>query len=421
MAKLRDLLLIPAILGSTASVDSQKFEDIIAGASESKVNYSLSAENTQQQQQNGYLDYLAAIDFLAKNNFEKKLNMGLGKITGRKSTYLKEIKMLVTEYARAIDMVKQGNRKQVFADTLFFEASGDMQKVESSTFNLSTLLFYDSYQNFASGNPAKGTQSFIDTLTFGEKIAGAGGIRNYMRGSSLESIAFNEAENLLQRMSQTDLKRIEAFSSDALKYEPLGSMLQKRLPQQLVLIEWAISGSYRGLAREGNVIDEEIAKTVAEQVSKLNPVQRQALRDEANKAFVNYVNSYLNLLAKPESEWNPIEMPNIHIPTFGNLNTLFDLVDSPVTPVLFTAARQRAQYRLLFLHSKIEQYKWEHTKLPSSLEELKDPKSIYDPLSGENFVYKQKEGGSGYDLYSNGSKNPEFQTEKIFLAPKRRE
>ena len=102
---------------------------------------------------------------------------------------------------------------------------------------------------------------------------------------------------------------------------------------------------------------------------------------------------------------------------------LFDIVDVPIPPVLNTTLQQRTRYRLLLIHSKVEQYRWEHGKLPASLEELKDLKTMYDPLSGENFVYELKENKSklGYDLYSKGSKNPEFQTGKIFLAPKRRE
>ncbi len=421
MAKLKELFLIPVFLGGTASIDSQKLEDIVTTEVDSRSNYSLMSEQINQQQ-NGYLDYMAAIDFLMKNNFDAKSNTRLANSRNGKSTYLKEIKTLVAEYVQAINLVKIGNKKQVYADSSFLETREEISKIEEQTFHIPRLLFFDSYQSFAAGNSVLGLQSFFDIFVFGEKLAGSGGTRNYMRGTSMESIAFNEAENLLPRMSQPDLKKLENFCLNVLKYDNLAAMLQRQLPQQLNLIDRVISGNYRGLAREGNVIDEEIAKTVADQVAKLNPPQRQELKEAASKALVNHVNSYLNMLARPESEWKAPGTPDIYLPFFGNLSTLFDLVDTPVPTVLFTAARQRTQYRLLFLYSKIEQYRWENAKLPASLDELKDPKTIYDPLSDGNFEYKiTKENALGYEIFSNGSKNPDFDTGKIFLAPRRRE
>ncbi len=418
MVKLKKLFLAPVLLGGTASIDSQKLEEIVAG--NLGPNYSSSAEQFSQQQ-NGYFDYMAAIDFLMKNDFDNRSNVRLSNSRNGKSTYLHEIKALVTEYARVIDLVKQGNRKQVYADPLFIETRDDIQiqKIGVNTFHIPRLLFYDAYQNFSSGNSAKGTQSFIDILTFGERMAGSGGTRNYIRGTSLESIAFNEAENLLPRMSQNDLKNLERICSDILKYNSLGGMLQARLPHQLKLIGRIISEGYMGVQMEGNVVDEVTAKTISEQIAKLNPAQKQALNETAGRALFNHVNSYLDMLARPEKEWKAIGSPDIYFPSFGNLATLFDLVDSPVPTVLHTAIEQRTRYRLLLLHSKVEQYRWEHNELPISLDELKDSKAIFDPLTGEKFKYKHEKGRLGYELYSNGLNNTEFQTGKIFLAPKR--
>ncbi|HIH17325.1 MAG TPA: hypothetical protein HA282_00155 [Nanoarchaeota archaeon] len=419
MTKLKELMLIPVMLGGTASIDPQGLEGIV-NPNKSEPEYSLSYPSNKQinQQQNGYLDYMAASDFLTKNDFEKKSEVMFAEIGSKKSTFLRSMRSHVTAFKGAIDLVKQGNKKQVYHVEV-----ADYNKMESNLGYLTVLLFADSYQNFAAGNNSAGMQSLTDTLVFCENIARSGGTRSYVYGNSARyRLVFNEMEELLPRLSQPNLKKLEDFSKEVLKYDTTAEMIRRQLPQQLGLIDRVISGDFSGLTRRGNVLDEEIAKTVAEQVSKLNPAQRQELKEIAGKALTGYVGSLLETLSRPEGEWKPIAPPDLYLPPFGNLNPLLDAIGAPPgPPILQIAMEHRTRYRLLLLHSKIEQYRWENHELPATLDELKDLQAILDPLSGGKFEYKKKESRLGYDLYSNGSKNHGFQTGKIFLSSGRRE
>ncbi len=59
---------------------------------------------------------------------------------------------------------------------------------------------------------------------------------------------------------------------------------------------------------------------------------------------------------------------------------------------LVAILRHRAQLRLLRLHARIIQYRWETGGLPKTLEELKLPKDeTADPLSGKPFQYLPKD------------------------------
>ena len=148
MVKLRELLLAPLVFSGALYADQQKLEELVSNSDSSE--YSISAPEQLIQQQNGYLDYVAAVDFLMKNDFEKDLNES-GTKSRSISSYLKEIRDLTKRYARAIDLTKQGNRKQVYFDPQSLDLV-DQQKFESYIFHLPRLLFYDAYQNFAAGN-----------------------------------------------------------------------------------------------------------------------------------------------------------------------------------------------------------------------------------------------------------------------------
>jgi hypothetical protein len=93
------------------------------------------------------------------------------------------------------------------------------------------------------------------------------------------------------------------------------------------------------------------------------------------------------------------------------------LVDAlaPAWDNVFAAiAKQRTQFRLLELHGKVLEYKWQNNKLPGRLSDAVESAGCQDPLSGREFGYTRK--GDGYRLFSYGAK-PTGEIELVYRNP----
>ena len=63
-------------------------------------------------------------------------------------------------------------------------------------------------------------------------------------------------------------------------------------------------------------------------------------------------------------------------------------------------AKGRIQLRLLRLHAQVIEYKWQHNKLPTKLEDFAKDHAGFDPIANEPFHYELKDGS--YRIYSMG-------------------
>ena len=82
-----------------------------------------------------------------------------------------------------------------------------------------------------------------------------------------------------------------------------------------------------------------------------------------------------------------------------------DAVAEALTPVdrhaIIAGLRSRTQLRLLRLHAKVIEYRWEHEQLPESLKAAVSDGTEIDPLSGEAFVF-ERPGVASYRIYGKG-------------------
>lgn len=131
----------------------------------------------------------------------------------------------------------------------------------------------------------------------------------------------------------------------------------------------------------------------------------------ANRQFATAIQSLLS---------PPWERPSLDVPEHSGLGAaLFDAVAPSLDRLLDRYTEDRARIQLLVLHVAIRRYRWEHDRLPQSLDALKRDDLTIDPFTGKQFGYRVS--GDTYDLYSAGApeRDDGAQAEQSGPPPKR--
>jgi hypothetical protein len=97
---------------------------------------------------------------------------------------------------------------------------------------------------------------------------------------------------------------------------------------------------------------------------------------------------------------------------------LFATVQPVLDRMLELRGKQQARARMAGCHAAIRNYKWEHDRLPASLDDLKLGTMATDPFTGESFLYKLTREKPGYTLQSAG---PPARDENNHIKPGERQ
>jgi hypothetical protein len=310
----------------------------------------------------------------------------------------------VKRYGTALDLVRRGNRKEVFDPRT--EIGPSTLFPELPEFRRLTRLFtLDSYVKFADGNPAAGTQALLDGLEFSYNVS-SGSIIASLVGAASSAIVLAAIEDRLPMFSLADCRRAKQLAQAALtaprqmvkafdvdRRSTIGVLDQLFAePEQI----------YPLLGAEGPESVERAKRTVVT-LKTASPADRERWRRQAQESLDRHYQTVVALLKQPESQWfGPESDPRTSVPR-GADAVVGDLVQSlvPVTnQILVTEAKQRTQFRLLALHSSILEFRWKNGRLPKELREAVSDQEAFDPLSGVRFVYERR--GDGYRLLSRG-------------------
>jgi hypothetical protein len=126
-----------------------------------------------------------------------------------------------------------------------------------------------------------------------------------------------------------------------------------------------------------------------------NPNTRLALLQEARAQLSAHWDRIAARIADPTLPPAPRFLPH----TLGD--RFADVFMVPENGIIAALTRNRVEIQLLGVHALIRKYRWEHDKLPDSLDELKARGLDIDPCTGKPLVYK-KTGEATYELASAG-------------------
>jgi hypothetical protein len=303
-------------------------------------------------------------------------------------------------FGKALDIVRVGNGKNVRDPRVVLENITPFP--ERSHFKtLAKLHRADAYVKFSNGNPAAGTDSLLQGLIFSHKISGTTIISNLV-SIACTAIVLRELDEHRERWSLKDCQRIRQ-TADAILAEPPGMAQSLKGERQFA------ASAFNDIFKDptqflGEGFDKEFNDKVVKPLQKMTSEEKRRLRAEYDAKLEEVYQAMEHRLTRPEKEW---EASDEEIFPNARPDSVADALVSIVTPVFGqafgAAARARTQVRLLGLHARILEFKWENGTLPATLEEAADAKLVEDPLTGGKFQYELRPGG--YRLYSKGSKS----------------
>ncbi len=386
--------------------------------------------------QNGYEDYLRAADLtdrpdykalgawlnyrqFAKANQDKKDEEGnltdppVPPGLSPSSSELEVRRARANFMEEALELVRAGNRKPVSDPRTHIDALTLFP--ELAKFKELAKGFVDlAYVRFADGKSAQGTDALIQTLEMGNGIS-HGALLNVLVGIACDSLALAAFEAHLDQLSLADARRVETTCRRILGREP-AIVASMRLEKQFSMN--MLGDSLRSPAefKKAMMIFDFGGEESTALQERVESFSAQDLKRLANLTLVEIAAEFdrvINALSRPEASWTTSvqgpdryeealaqkDLKNITIEEMAmGLASIFHPISSQAA---LAELRSRTQIRLLLLHAKIIEYRWQNAKVPEKLLDATDAKDVADPMSGEAFKYEAQERNR-YRLFSVG-------------------
>lgn len=330
-----------------------------------------------------------------------------------KSTLLEFRRAQIRAAGAPIDYVAAGNQRSRFEMPSFVGIVGNVPQMSGIKGLVRFASALASVQ-FADGDPIRGTGTLIDTLTMVDRWRN-GTVIGSLVATGCRAIVDAEFEREFDRVSAQDCDRIAAYAA-------------KSLPPATDVVD--------GMEGERRTIEQEMAKASSDRKAladvaggdlkvfedafgKMSDGQVRELIVNVSATLTDQSDRVKQLLSRPEREWflgGPASGSDLSDAAFGALldsagqgdvKTLATAIAHRWRPpdldrqILSTLAKARTQTRLLRLHALVNRHRWLHGQLPGSLDELRAPDAVADPLAGRAFFY-ERQGLYGYDIWSDG-------------------
>lgn len=325
------------------------------------------------------------------------------------NSYLTIYRMIAARTDKVVDLIRLGNGKKVYDPRTDFDVATSFPEL-AEVKSLSKLLLLRAYVHFADGNSSKATSELLDGITMAQKMSGTTFISNLV-SVACTAIALAGFNENLSALSQPDAARIEKYVSNALR-KPTALIAALNNENENMTKSWLdLIKSPADLSHISS--DDETPAPAHAQfeqfAAKLSAAQFKELLAAFQKKLGEATEASINVLNGSEDKWldrnsyrnfrDPQTISNIDdAAEYLALNSALDH-----RQLVLAAIRGRTQLRLLGLHARILDYKWNNRKLPEKLEDAVPAPLLHDPMSGQNFVYTVSP--KGYELYSLGSED----------------
>jgi len=298
------------------------------------------------------------------------------------------------------DIVTQGNNKRVYdpRDGYTFETTfPEMARFKM----LAKIGVNKAYVEFAEGKSTLAVRDLIEGLRFSRNIFDSvmiGGLVSI----AMQSIFLAEFNRHLGQLSLSDAQLIDRTCQGLIDSPyPVREMLAREYRMTKSSLDQVLD-------KPDEFLTEEQNKAVGAALKGLSGPDRAQLKSFVTQALEPRYKSISDKLSGPESGWPVSDM------SADPLVSLEDKSVSNLAMLLITElqgksmehqytkamAKARIQLRLLQLHAKVIEYRWQNSFLPAKIEDFAGPKIARDPFTGDVFHYELKDGN--YRLYSTG-------------------
>lgn len=301
------------------------------------------------------------------------------------------------QVARALQLLRQGLQKPVFQprqELTFATLLPELGPIR----DLAKLLAIQQYVYLADGRTSEalgiarlgirlGRAVQMDTL-----VAGLVGI-------AMSTLCIQPLSQHLDQLSARDCATLSQICLEWLNQpNPQMALLaaeQRWMRTSLAALRDQVKqGDVAGAAKQLGLSDETLKEYQA--FIPKDPAQVDVLFNQAIQRFEEHLQKVVAELQKPAwerklpGELKPEDaggyLASFLIPSYSLVNNRF--------------TREQAQIQLLACHAAIRRYKWEHDRLPGSLEELRLGNLALDPYTGSPLRYQVK--GQRYSLTAAG-------------------
>lgn len=325
----------------------------------------------------------------------------------RKTSVLDARRKVIHTMPEVRELIRRGNAKAALP---LIQKNPELPdfRLHAAFKSLAKFLQIDAYVAFADGLSASGT----DALAVGIEQA-----HHWPQDSlvaRLVSIAVNSillaaTEANLDRLSSKDVDRLLKVAQACLRQAPSFVDALKadfRIGNQL-------SAELRKVRSAGDMASIPRALDLPEEAAGLfhglSQSQWLAFVDRADNAISVRQQDFLAVVSRSEGTWFD-ELKALHwdeepsgVPkSLEEVARRYAVTMTSVLKQATTAeAKYRTQIRLLRLHMKVLQYKWNEGRLPARLEDAASAEEIADPFGKGEFAYQPDPFGH-YQLFSKG-------------------
>lgn len=306
---------------------------------------------------------------------------------------------LRSRFGKALELIREGNAKPVIDPSAgadfdtFFDHLADFKSI--------TRLGTDvAHSDFAHGRTASANDTLLELLQFSNATSG-GNLISFLVGAACEAIVTAVYARHLDRLSVSDLAKIERFVERRLSERPMFlSAMENEANGILRMTEKAFSRPRSEVVDLVGAIGEppladRVGKLGSADIRRLGVIVRSRLEAAFRRKLQSLSASEANWTAQPEE---PEPEPGEGIDAIAE-QFLWAVI--PVDAGAASAAAiRRTQLRLLRLHALVLRFRWDHDRLPTTLAEAVSKEDLIDPITGQPFQYEVRDGA--YRLYGKG-------------------
>lgn len=321
------------------------------------------------------------------------------------TSLLKLRREAVERAQKALDLIAQGNKKNVFDPRTKVDWNDRFPEMRHFRI-LGTLCLAASYVAFADGQPVRGAQYLADAITFGRNIGG-NLIIGRLNGMVIQESAFELFESVLPKISHSDGQLLLALSNKLVSEKsPSVRVLERGQASNrdcyAAMLELPTSGDMEGATQSD--------QSAATYLKTLSATTRQEVLDLCVQRTSRIQAQMTAMFQRPESEWGSYNDPDpVSIKADTAINSTQMLVaylcDNRVQSFGTLGrheVRNRTQLRLIGLAAAVVKFKWEYDRLPLRLSEVVGEQASFDPVANGPFQYETSP--NGFRVYSKGTK-----------------
>lgn len=349
---------------------------------------------------NGYEEYLRAADFLTSDEgrafalYDPSLRSASETLqkpevaeTFRRLSAMEPLTVAreaMRKYGGVLSLIAQGNRKTVtdprapigpsspFPEFSVFRSIGKIETMAASVYA-------------ADGRTDLAVETLVDGLTFSDNIGRFILIGN-LSGIIVETNLCRASLDLLPRLSRRDAVRLQRGVETLLAKPPA---LRQTWRGEIDMTNFVIEQVFSKAIPESELTGNDPGAVALRQANALTATQRENFRRQVASELQRKDETIERIVRGPESGW---------IAGFGALDdenetkgtTLAESAVRSLSPHHESAAianvRIRTQLRLLALHARLIQHRWDYGRWPKSVDEI-------DPLTRDRYIYEVTDGG----------------------------